>query len=274
MIYKKDMNRGVSIAKWNDHVANEDFFFSSDTCIAVSDGAGGCGLFADEWSQYLIELLPKNKPVTSFTELDEWVDGIWETFYNEHEERAKEGDGILLNKYYNEGSCATIAAAWITGEKQCKWMAYGDSVVFHYSQDTGVLEHSFTKLSDFSNPPRLVSCKDSLEEEGFRCGNFYLDESSVVFAASDTLSHYIMMMYELTKTKEYGEELAEEYLKASGNSQLLKTAETMKFDFWKDVLQSLLDATSSNSRFELYLQELNSKGILDMDDFTLVYFKG
>ena len=268
------MNRGVSIAKWNDHVANEDSFFSSDTCIAVSDGAGGCGLFADEWSQYLIEQLPKNKPITSFTELDEWVDGIWESFYNEHEEKAKEGDGILLNKYYNEGSCATIAAAWITGEKKCKWMAYGDSVVFHYSKETGVLEHSFTKLSDFSNPPRLVSCKDPLEEEGFRCGDFDLDESSVVFAASDALSHYIMMMYELTKIKEYGEELAEEYLKASGNSQLLKTAETMKFDFWKDVLLSLLDATSSSSRFELYLKELNSKGILDVDDFTLVYFKG
>ena len=129
-------------------------------------------------------------------------------------------------------------------------------------------------MSDFSNPPRLVSCKDPLEEEGFRCGDFDLDESSVVFAASDALSHYIMMMYELTKIKEYGEELAEEYLKVSGNSQLLKTAETMKFDFWKDVLQSLLDATSSNSRFELYLKELNLKGILDMDDFTLVYFKG
>lgn len=153
-------------------------------------------------------------------------------------------------------------------------MAYGDSVVFHYSKETGVLEHSFTKLSDFSNPPRLVSCKDPLEEEGFRCGDFDLDESSVVFAASDALSHYIMMMYELTKIKEYGEELAEEYLKVSGNSQLLKTAETMKFDFWKDVLQSLLDATSSNSRFEQYLKELNSEGILDLDDFTLVYFKG
>lgn len=48
----------------------------------------------------------------------------------------------------------------------------------------------------------------------------------------------------------------------------------MKFDFEKDVLQSLLDATSSNSRFELYLKELNSEGILDLDDFTLVYFKG
>ena len=144
----------------------------------------------------------------------------------------------------------------------------------YYSQDTGVLEHSFTKLSDFSNPPRLVSCKDPLEEEGFSCGDFYLDESSVVFAASDALSHYIMMMYELSKSKEYGAELAEEYLKASGNSQLLKTAETMKFEFGQDVLQSLLDATSSDSLFEQYLKKLNSEGILDLDDFTLVYFKG
>lgn len=91
------MNRGVSIAKFNDHVANEDAFYSSDTCIAVSDGAGGCGLFANEWSEYLVKHLPKDKPVVCFKELDEWVDGIWEPFYNEHEERAKKGDGILLN---------------------------------------------------------------------------------------------------------------------------------------------------------------------------------
>lgn len=266
-------SRGVSIAKINDTVANEDSFFSSEQCIAVSDGAGGCGLFANEWSKYLIEHLPKNEPITSYQELDEWVDGIWEPFYNEHEERAKCGDGILLNKFYNEGSCATVAAAWMSSDVECSWMSYGDSVVFHYRRKMGILEHSFTKLSDFSNPPRLVSCKDPLEEEGFKSGVFSLDDSSIVFAASDALSHYILMMYELSKSKEYGAELAEEYLKASGNSQLLKTAETMKFEFGQDVLQSLLDATSSNSRFELYLKELNSKGILDMDDFTLVYFK-
>ena len=79
------------------------------------------------------------------------------------------------------------------------------------------------------------------------------------------------MMYELAHCKEFGEELAEEYLKQSGNSQLQKTAGTMKFDFEKDVLQSLLDATSSSSRFELCLKEQNSKGVLDLDDFTLAY---
>ena len=43
-----------------------------------------------------MEHLPKDAPLCSFAEFDEWVDGIWEAFYNEHEERAKEGDGILL----------------------------------------------------------------------------------------------------------------------------------------------------------------------------------
>ena len=265
------MNRGVSIAKWNDHVANEDSFYSSDTCIAVSDWAGGCGLFADEWSHYLIEQLPKNKPITSFTELDEWVDSIWESFYNEHEEKAKQGDGILLNKFYNEGSCATIVAAWKIDSSSCKWMAYGDSVVFHYNVQTGILEHSFTKLADFSNPPRLISCKDPLEEEGFRCGDFSLYDSSLVFVASDALSHYIIMMYELSKCQDYCEELAEEYLKQSGNSQLLKTAETLRFNFKNDVIYKLLQVSDCQFAFEEYLKGLYHQGVIDMDDFTICW---
>ena len=66
----------------------------------------------------------------------------------------------LLTKFYNEGSCATVAAAWKTNDEECRWIAYGDSVVFHY------------------NPPRLVSCKDPLEEEGFRSGVFHIDNAS------------------------------------------------------------------------------------------------
>lgn len=266
-------NIGVSIAKINDHVANEDSFFSSEQCIAVSDGAGGCGLFANEWSKYLIEHLPKDEPITSFLELDDWVDGIWEAFYNAHEERAKAGDGILLNKFYNEGSCATIAAAWMTTDDKCQWMAYGDSVVFHYDRKTGILEHSFTKLSDFSNPPRLVSCKDPLEEEGFKSGVFTMENSSIVFAASDALSHYILMMYELSKSQEFQEELTEENLKQSSNSQLLKTAENMTFHFEKDVIDVLLDASKSESAFQQFIESLLNRGIIDMDDFTFVWMR-
>lgn len=263
------MSKSVSIAKPNDHAPNEDAVFCSPQCIAVSDGAGGCGLYADEWSRYLIEHLPKDAPLCSFTELDEWVDGIWEEFYNEHEEQAKKGDGILLNKFYNEGSCATIAAAWGTEQGQCRWMTYGDSVVFHYNLQTGLLEHSFTRLTDFSNPPRLVSCKDPLEEEGFRSGVFHLDDTSVVFAASDALSHYCLMMYELSKSAEFESELMEVRMKQTTNLQLLQMAEKERFDFNEDVLMPLLRSADSEDSFKDLLESLYAKKLIDIDDYTL-----
>ena len=197
------------------------------------------------------------------------MDGIWEAFYNEHEERAKEGDGILLNKFYNEGSCATIAAAWAAKSAQCQWMTYGDSVIFHYSSQTGLLEHSFTRLADFSNPPRLVSCKDPLEEEGFRSGIFQLDDTSVVFAASDALSHYVLMMYELSKSEEFESELMELRMKQTSNSQLLQIAEKEKCNFAEDVLYPLLRSVDSEADFKELMELLHTKRLIDIDDYTL-----
>ena len=168
------MSYGVSIPKLNDNIPNEDSFCKSDNLIAVSDGAGGCGLFAREWSKYLLRHIPRKRAITSFVEFDAWVDGIWEAFYNEYETVAKAGDGIFLNKFYNEGACATVAAAWRVSDEECRWVAYGDSVVFHYNRKSKSLEHSFTRLADFSRPPMLVSCKDPLVEEGFRCVAFWM----------------------------------------------------------------------------------------------------
>lgn len=264
------MSYGVSIPKLNDNIPNEDSFCKSDNLIAVSDGAGGCGLFAREWSKYLLRHIPKKRVITCFAEFDKWVDGIWEAFYNEYEAVAKAGDGIFLNKFYNEGSCATVAAAWRVSDSECRWVAYGDSVVFHYNRRSGLLEHSFTRLADFGRPPMLVSCKDPLVEEGFRCGAFHLDEDSVVLAASDALSHYVLMMYELANCGRFGEELAEEALRRSGNSALLRTAESIRFDFQADVLEPLLKAAEKESTFKTHVRSLIERGVLDVDDMTVV----
>ena len=60
--------KGVSIAKFEEGVLNEDAVFYSPSLIAVSDGAGGGGVFAEKWSQYLVDTLPP-LPITSFEEL-------------------------------------------------------------------------------------------------------------------------------------------------------------------------------------------------------------
>ena len=94
--------KGVSISKFEDGVLNEDAVRANPNFIAVSDGAGGGGVFAERWSHYLIYNLP-NVPITTFEELDSWIDGIWEQFYNECETWAqKQQDGLFLKKFYDE----------------------------------------------------------------------------------------------------------------------------------------------------------------------------
>ena len=124
-------------------------------------------------------------------------------------------------------------------------------------------------MADFSNPPRLVSCKDPLEEEGFRSGIFHLDDTSEVFAASDALSHYVLMMYELSKSEEFESELMELRMKQTSNSQLLQIAEKEKFCFADDVLCPLLRSVDSEADFKELMESLHTKRLIDIDDYTL-----
>ena len=50
--------RSISIAKIGEGLINEDAAKATEKWIAVSDGAGGGGVFADLWSKYLVENLP------------------------------------------------------------------------------------------------------------------------------------------------------------------------------------------------------------------------
>lgn len=123
-------------------------------------------------------------------------------------------------------------------------------------------------MADFSNPPRLVSCKDPLEE-GFRSGVFSIDDASIVFAASDALSHYVLMMYELSKSEEFESELMELRMKRTSNSQLLQMAEKEALKFYDDVLNPLLRSVDSEADFKELMESLCVKKLIDTDDYTL-----
>lgn len=255
--------RAITIEKeWN--IPNEDAVIAKDHLIAVSDGAGGGGVFADKWSKYLVEHLP-DKPIKTFSAFDKWIDGIWEPFYNDCEEKAKKEGGMLLNKFYDEGSFATLVAVWRTGH----WISYGDSVAFCYHRNTGVLDHSFTKLSDFNNPPYLVNCKDPLNREGFRHGKFEIDEDCIVFASSDALAHYIIMMYEVANKDRFADELQEALNAQTKNSNFIKLAIRFRgLDFATKVIKKL-----ENCRAQIFLDShlagLRRKGLIALDDYSL-----
>lgn len=237
----------------------EDAAIACGNRIVISDGAGGGGVFADQWAQYLVDSIGE-KPITTFEEFNAWMDVIWEPFYYEHESMAQKQGGMLLNKFYDEGSFATLVAAWRIGNT-VKWIAYGDSVVFMYDRKTKELKHSFSSLADFAQPPHLINCKEEVNPDGFSAGVFDVDSLSYVFACSDALAHYVMMMYEVSAGKEIA-------VTDDKNSDFVSLAKTKKVDFEKKVLKPLFNSLR-DGRLHEHCIGLYSRKLLGLDDYSL-----
>lgn len=263
-------SRGITIHKFEQNVTNEDAVFSSDSLIAVSDGAGGGGMYADQWSRYLVERLP-DEPIYSAEALDKWLEEIWEPFYKESENRAKQAGGIVLNKFYDEGSFATLVAAWNT-KTGVNWMAYGDSVAFCYNYKSRKLTYSFSKLNDFIKAPYLINCKDELKYEGYKKGTFRKTACRMIcFVASDTLSHYILMMYMVTHRKKYAEELEKAIAMKNKHSLQVQNAMRLANVNFREVLNKLIKSSASKHLFRSHLAKLQRQGLLGHDDYSFAY---
>ena len=263
--------RYITTGKFEPGCINEDAVMARHDSFAVSDGAGGGGLFAELWSRYLVDNLPQ-KSIGNADELDDWIAQIWQKFYNSCEEKAKLLGAMSLEKFYDEGSFATLVAVWRTDPATCQWISFGDSVAFHYNYRTKLLEHSFTALGDFDNPPYLINCKDELNKQGFRNGTFHVDDASVVFAASDALSHYIMMMYQIAHQEEFNNEIEQAIAHHSKNENYIRAALSMdKTDFESKVIRKLKKCVGKKGRFKSYVQSLERQGLLAHDDYSLAF---
>lgn len=259
--------RCISIAKPELGSINEDAVIARPSYIAVADGAGGGGVFAERWSQYLLSQLP-DTPMETFAQLDQWIDSIWEPYYNECEELAKSlGGGMLLSKFYEEGSFSTLAAIWQTDK--IHWAAYGDSVVFFYHLKTQELQYSIRHLSDFTNAPYLISCKDPLDSKGFASGSFDCSEDAIYFVASDAIAHYILMMYMVSHSNRFKDELDAVLQSRTRNSTYVKSALSIAKPDFNAILSKLLTCIGHRHNLARHLDKLRRQSLLALDDYSI-----
>lgn len=258
-----------SIKKTADELTNEDSAWASEKVLVVSDGAGGGGIFAEHWSKYLVEHIP-DTPMTTFDELNAWIDGVWKPFYDEYEAIAKRKGGLVLKKFYDEGSYATLAAIW-PDEKSAKWMTYGDSVVFCYNWLTHTLQHSPIRLTDFSNPPYLISIIDELQMQGFKSGKFAVDENCWLFVASDAMSHFILTAYmtDPMHKADYEAEIQKAVDAQTRNSQFVYTMLNFTNHNFESELKGLKEASENEQRFRKKMEDLHKQVELSLDDYSL-----
>jgi len=260
---------------------NEDAFFVFDEDettlkIALSDGAGGMGLFAADWSNQLVNNLPQ-KPFKKVEELSNWIETFWEQFYDKFSQTAKDLGSDYQNKFIEQGSAATLIGLW-QNENGFDWVTYGDGCLSIFSKKEKIEENSFqmfpyNKPADFLNYPYLINVQEECTKEGFLSGNFDIknENTDFIILTSDALSLYILLkvwqfekpieFLELTKNNNKIAELANKI------NELEKPISTTDF------LNTLWDNLETKEKFEKWCYEKYDLGVLESDDYTCVIVK-
>lgn len=260
-----------SVPKNEQDTVNEDFAGATCNRIAVSDGAGGGGVFAELWSKTLIDNLPP-LPIQNNIELNDWMDSFADDFYNHCEEMAKEKGGLFLDKFYEEGSYATLSVIWKISPSSCRWIMYGDSTVFCYNFRTKELRSSVQSLSKYDEPPFLLCTISQTEDDGFVSGMFEsLDKDSIVFVCSDALSHFLLMLYQLENKDKYLTSITDSFESHTKTSNFIKMASHSGISF-ECALNKILSSDSEAS-FANTLYAYEKVGLLGHDDYSFAYFK-
>jgi hypothetical protein len=252
-----------------DKSANEDNFICSLPIVVVSDGAGGTGLFADKWSEYLCNYVSQS-PIKNFQDLCNWQESIWEDFYKKYKTIAEEKG--IGGKFLEEGSSATFVALW-EETNQLHWCTYGDSVMFHFRKKE-LLFANIQNPNQFNESPFLLNWKDTPDNRGFQSGIRIPKKGDKIIILTDTLAQYLLIAYLVCNKSKTNNTMLENLMQSG--TRLASTCNEMirqdykNLDFTKDILSPIQNSLDTKEDFEKYTQEIYKKGLLGLDDYSMV----
>lgn len=92
-------------------------------------------------------------------------------------------------------------------------------------------------------------------------------------AASDTLAHYILMLYEVAHQGQFVDELQEAVNAQTKNSNFIKVAMSLKnVNFEKDVINKLLNCKNIWN-LKQHLKSRKRNGLIGHDDYSFATFE-
>jgi serine/threonine protein phosphatase PrpC len=255
-----------SIAKWGE-TENEDswFFHHNTSCFTLADGAGGVGLFSKEWAQTLaesIEHLPSNNGVLKK------IHELKIDFYNRQEAFLEKNPEYFSDKFFEEGSAATLLVSQLAEGQKIKTLAYGDSGFFLYHSRENSLETNIKPDHLIDLPILLNSKEPSTREDALFYDELSYEPGDTLILVSDALAQYLFLihLFECRKHDILDLLLSQQ---TSVSDKVRKLQRRELFSFFETIQQFKFALTSENS-FSEHCKNLFDEGLIDYDDYTMI----
>jgi hypothetical protein len=252
--------------------------------LAVSDGAGGMGVYAAEWAKWLVDHLPA-APLRGPSNVDDWLATHWRAFYDAHVPD-KQTNSFVSNKFFAEGSAATLAAVWALSDGtnfRVDWCAFGDSAVLIYRkrEDRLLVPAHLNVAGAFDCSPHLINWADDHTSDGMYTATIepnLLEPGDMLLVASDALSQSLWLRYHFMRRRnsaasaEMIAAITQNARKGAIILNALKQEAEAGYDSacFGDWLQAWLREMSDASAFQRSLFAWHEQGLLARDDYTLL----
>lgn len=170
---------------------------------ALSDGAGGVGVFCGEWAKHLVSHCP-SLPLATLDALDNWITVIYEPFYEQWKKVVEEERTFLKDKFYLQGSAATLVAFWLDTQQstdvfKIHLLSYGDSFYYLRQGEQVQLPPQRSSIEQYQQNPCLLNWKDEKSpEKGFsyRCYDLAKDQAFRLILCSDAVGQCLLSHYQ------------------------------------------------------------------------------
>ena len=245
--------------------------------FGISDGAGGTGVCADRWANYLLENLP-DAAIEDFGTFKEWQNGIWETYFDETANYLKSNSPDALSKFYHEGSSATLAVVW-EREEYLKAITFGDAVCLHFSGNTRRLEHANIRLPDFLNNPFLLNCKEEPLSNGFWNEAIAPEKDDVLILASDAIGCFLLGLYalfhqgEADLSDDIQKVLKSPYRQANMLENQEQGISRNPETTWASIMEGFWEALETEGNFRAYTDLYLKENALALDDYSAIMLR-
>ncbi|MCS6795202.1 MAG: hypothetical protein NZ516_04515 [Raineya sp.] len=259
-----------SIARFGEQ-ENEDSFKvqENERVFLLADGAGGLGLFAREWAEWLTQQIPPTGSREGFLQF------LWEQKVSFYEQREKflQNNSVyedFADKFFLEGSASTLLVADGRKEGKIKLISYGDSGIFLYKRRSKELITNL-QLSHFVELPVLINCLDKdLQEEYLFWQEVEWCEGDCLLLVSDALAQYFRLVYAFERQeRDFLEALKKPKTAISAKVAAMEAQNHVEWHF-EVILQELEEVLQDTKSFRDYCYFLWKGNFLEYDDYTAI----
>jgi hypothetical protein len=242
--------------------------------FAMSDGAGGAGIYCKEWANFIVNNQPEF-PILSDEEANNWFQNISQSFYEFIKPKVNYDNIFIGERFDNEGSYATLLYVWLSKtDKKYFLTGIGDTTLFFFkkkNEDYSVsLIYPINKQSSLNDNPDLINWQRPLEYSLLSKSVDY-EPGDTIIICTDSLSRRITYQLLLINQSETEQCLNEninktyrrdflEHLKI--NQRIFNVNEFIKY------LRNLIGLDKNSFRVEL--TKWIERNELEKDDYSFI----